>query len=792
MRTHSSPLLLAACRAHLKGPSLPSVRAALLAAGIVASMLLSACSKSTTDATQTPANVRASAGTLQTGVVGTVLSAPLVVVVTDANGGTISGVRVDWDAAAGSGTISPSASLTDTRGVAQTIWTLGTVAGVNRVTAQVPGVAPVAFVATALAGTAAAVVATPELAFLGVGDTLRVRATVRDQFGNDIAGQAVAFSASEPAIATVSSAGLVTAVGLGATRVITAAAGRADTVPITVSAAGASVCGTVSPRQLAVGEVFTPAVGATSASTCLASPATINGEYALTIISTEPVFGTVTPVEVYAVGNTGPTTAALMAGIAGQTAPLDATRGTMSPVDSAEMDRRDTERRELGALTAGARDWYAQRSTSSLRSAVAEAKLGDIIRLNANANQACSNPDTRTGRVAAVGTRAIVVADTANPQGGYTDAEYASIVATFDTLVYPMDTTAFGSPTNISTFGKIILFYTRNVNALTPAGAGFTIGGFFFARDLFPKTAQGRLTACASSNEQEMFYLIVPDPTGTVNSNRRSKDQVNILNIGTIAHELQHLINSSRRLYITAGAAANEQTWLDEGLSHIAEELLYYRISGFTSRQNLSLQDIGGSSVRATTFSNYASQNFARFYRFLLAPEVNSPYAPNDSLSTRGAIWSFLRYSAGRQGAAGEAPFFRALVNSSTTGLANLSSAIPGGQFADYLRDWTVSLIADDFSAATTAGLDPRYVLPAWSFRSIYPGLQFSGGSALGVYPISARSLQNNAPQRITLAGGASSYVRFGVPAGRNALVIVSSNGGALPGSLRYAVVRLR
>ncbi len=760
-----------------------------------AAFLLSACAKSTTDATQTPANVRASAGTLQTGVVGSVLSAPLVVVVTDASGKTISGVRVDWDAAAGSGTISPSASLTDARGVAQTTWTLGTVAGVNRVTAQVPGVAPVAFSATALAGTATAVIVTPERAFLGVGDTLRVRASVRDQFGNDIAGQAITFAAPEPAIATISSVGLVTAVGVGSTRIIASASGRADTMPITVAAAGASVCGTVPPRQLAVGEVFTPASGASSASTCLASPAAINGEYALTMISTEPTFGTVTPIDVYAVGNTSPATAALVAGISGQTpplAPLDATPRTMSPVDSAEMDRRETERRELSALTATARDWYAQRRTSPLRSAVAEAKLGDIIRLNANANQACSNPDTRAGRVAAVGSRAIAVADTANPTGGYTDAEYASIVATFDTLVYPMDTTAFGAPSNISTYGKIILFYTRNVNALTPAGAGFTIGGFFFARDLYPKTAQGRLTACASSNEQEMFYLIVPDPNGTVNNNRRTKDQVNILNLGTIAHEFQHLINSSRRLYITSSAAANEQTWLDEGLAHIAEELLYYRISGFTSRRNLALSDIGGSPARATTFSNYASQNFARFYRFLLAPEVNSPYAPNDSLATRGAIWNFLRYSAARQGETGEAPFFRGLVNSPTTGLANLSSAIPGGQFADYLRDWTVSLIADDFSATTTAALDPKYVLPAWNFRSIYPGLQFSGGAALGVYPIGARSLQNNAPQRITLAGGSSSYVRFGVAAGRDALLTLSSNGGALPGSLRYAVVRLR
>jgi hypothetical protein len=132
------------------------------------------------------------------------------------------------------------------------------------------------------------------------------------------------------------------------------------------------------------------------------------------------------------------------------------------------------------------------------------------------------------------------------------------------------------------------------------------------------------------------------------------------------------------------------------------------------------------------------------------------------------------------------------VVNSNTSGVANLNNAIPGGAFNDYLRDWTVALIADDFSTAEVAALDPRYTFPAWNFRSIFPGLRFSSGTALGTYPISARLLANNVPQRVTLAGGTSSYVRFGVPSGKAALLTLSSNGSAVPSSLRYAVVRLR
>ena len=758
--------------------------------------LFTACggAKTSTGPSLIPSALRAENGNAQTGTVGAALPTPLTVVVTDASGRTVSGARVEWDAGAGSGSLSPSSSNTDARGVAQSTWTLGTVAGNARATAQVTGVTPVTFSATAIPAAAAAVVSIPELANLGVGDTLRIRATVRDQFGNDIAGQSIGFTTLDAAIATVTVDGLVSAVSVGTARIVALASTRADTVLVTVSIAGSSVCGTATPRVLALGEVFIPTATASSVSACLGAPLGVNGEYALALISTSPSFATVTPLDVYGIGNTGPTTAALTALEASANAtppsiqleqPLNR---AIDPVRAIEFARREIAQQELAPLTAIAREWQANRAAAPSIQQAVDAKVGDIIRLNANANLACSSPDTRTGRVAAVGNRAIIVADTTNPAGGYTDADYASVVTTFDTLVYPMDTTAFGAPSNISQYGKIILFYTRSVNALTPPNANYTIGGFFFSRDLYPRAARGGLPACAASNEQEMFYLLVPDPNGAVNNNKRSKDEVTLLNLGTIAHEFQHLINASRRLYVTPNARPTEETWLDEGLAHIAEELLYFRISGFTSRQNLTLADIARQSGN---FTNYASQNFSRFYNFLIKPEVSSPYAPNDSLSTRGASWNFLRFTAGRQGANGEAPFFRSLVNSPTTGVANLSNAT-GGQIGDYLRDWAVSNIADDYSAAETAALDTRYVLPAWNFRSIYPGLRFSGGAALGVYPIAARSLTNNTTQRITLAGGASSYVRFGIPGGRVTLVALSSNGTVVPSTLRYAFVRVR
>ncbi len=771
----------------------------------VLAMVIAGCRKdATTGPSATPAAIRQDGGNAQTATVGSTLSVPLRVVVTDASGKTISGARVDWDAAVGAGSVSPTSSTSNSDGVAVTTWTLGTVAGTLRATAQINGLTPIVFTATATAGPASAVITTPDRAYLGVGDTIRIRATARDQYGNDVGGQAIAFSAPDPAVVTVSSTGLVTAIGQGAGRVVAAADGRADTVDVTVGPAGSGVCGPIATRALAVGETFSPEGDAAGARACLSAPSGINAEFALTLISTSTSFSSVTPVDVFATGNSGPTTVADALGAtvftpgaaAAGVSPLDATlpdaTGSASIIPHlAELDRRALERRDLAPLVESARAWQLERRGVAALTVAADLKVGDAITLNGNANQACTNPNNRAARVAAVGTRSIVVADNENPTGGYTDAEYASIAATFDTLVYPLDTTAFGAPSNVSGHGKIILFYTRSVNALTPPSTNsYTIGGFFFARDLYPKTARNGLAACAASNEAEMFYLLVPDPNGSVNNNRRTKDEVTTLNLGTIAHEFEHLINSGRRLYVNTGAVANEETWLDEGLAHSAEEMLYFRMTGFTSRQNLALNQVAQQS---SLFGSYASQNFSRFYAFLINPELNSPYAPNDSLATRGAIWNFLRFAAGRQGASGEAAFYRALVNSQTSGRANLSNVLGGtAQFADYLRDWTVSLIADDYSIATTAALESRYILPAWNFRSIFPGLRFGGGAALGIYPINARSLASGAPQRISLAGGTSSYVRFGVPSGRSALVSLASNGAALPTTMRHAIVRLR
>src|SRR6185436_19892171 len=109
-----------------------------------------------------------------------------------------------------------------------------------------------------------------------------------------------------------------------------------------------------------------------------------------------------------------------------------------------------------------------------------------------------------------------------------------------------------------------------------------------------PATATPGFATCPASNYGEMFYMLVPDSVGTVNGNVRSKTFVMGVTVATIAHEYQHLINAARRLYILrqTGTSWVEEVWLNEGLSHIAEELAYYRSSKNSPRGNLTASTI--------------------------------------------------------------------------------------------------------------------------------------------------------------------------------------------------------
>jgi hypothetical protein len=447
---------------------------------------------------------------------------------------------------------------------------------------------------------------------------------------------------------------------------------------------------------------------------------------------------------------------------------------TFRPLRGFEAQLRLKERAALTPLIPSARAWVRQRAARGASFDVIPSSVatGQLLRLNANGNDACASPSYRTGRVVAVTSKAIIVADTANPVGGFTDTEYAAFGNTFDTVVDPLDRGAFGDPSDIDGNGRVVIFFTSTVNDLTPKTSTSYVSGFFFSRDLFPTVATAGYDACAGSNMGEMFYVMVPDPT---RAGAFTKANVTTEVIGTLAHEYQHLINASRRMYVNTAAQDFEEAWLDEGLAHIAEELLFYRVSGLSPRQNLNVAAIRASTTTIDAFNHYASGNFGRYEEYLKKPTGYSVYADNDSLATRGAAWSFLRYAADHAGST-DGTVWHDLVNSTTTGIANLTNVFGTGVVGE-LRDWGVSVLTDDIDAASS-----QYSQQSWNARNIYATLDNAT-----IFPLATSSLAS-AAQSVTLERGANAYLRFAVAAGGAGRVQWTS----APAAVQFSLVRLK
>ncbi|MDB4891632.1 MAG: Peptidase hyicolysin [Gemmatimonadetes bacterium] len=423
----------------------------------------------------------------------------------------------------------------------------------------------------------------------------------------------------------------------------------------------------------------------------------------------------------------------------------------------------------------------ASRSIGRSAASIIVPQVGDVVTYNVG-DDPCDTIVNRPSRIVAVGSQAIVAIDTLNPPSGFTSADYQRIAANFDTLVYPVDVANFGAPTDIDQNGHIVLLFTRAVNALTPRNSDSYVGGFFFSRDLFPKIATQQLAACAGSNVGELFYLLAPDPTGVVNGNVRTTGFVDSLSTSLIGHEFQHLINASRRIFVN-NANALEVVWLNEGLSHIAEELLFYRQAGLAPRQNLTATVIRSSAIARDAFNRDQASNVGRYRDYLVAPSANSPIRRDDSLATRGATWNFLRYATDRslRGGGQDATIFQALVNSTTTGMPNLR-AVYGADIGGMLRDWSVSHYTDD----AVAGIAVDLLQPSWNWHDIYPALGGGGGT----YPLTTLSLTASGANGTVIPGG-SAFYRFAISANGSANITVSG-GTSTAGFATGTIVRIR
>ena len=704
-----------------------------------------------------------------TGTAGLPVAGGITVHVIDYSDRDVVGVKIGFAVVAGDGSVSHRLVVTDAAGRAHTEWTLGETAGTNEVIVSTFGVdSTTRFTAVGAPGPAAALVVHPRILRIpstaGAG---QVSATVVDQFGNAISA-GTSFTSRNPSVVTVSSTGSVTPANPrgASTYIVATAQGFADSAVVFTLLANDPPCtGITAMASLAIGEVKT--AGFVDNGICVPGSAG-EREYAIIPFFDSPVPGALTSITVNGFGVKR--TASLSLGAMRSFAEPALMRDELVTARLA-LDRRlrVAERREVMRRGPSVREWHARANATGRRAtrAVTVPNVGDQVQLNVNSVEFCGAPIMRTGRIAAVTSKAVVIADGANPAGGFTDADLAALGAAFDTLAYPINEANFGAPTDIDNNGRVVLFFTSAVNDL---GAG--VLGFAYARDLLPKS--GPLGACPGSNLAEILYLPVPDGSRTVAS-------VITDVYATMAHEFQHVISSARRLYINVDAAPAEELWLNEGLSHIAEELLFYKASGVAPRQNLGAQ-------LATTYQqpylHFARQNFARYFRFTRFPDTQSPVGTSDiddDLETRGAIWSFLRFAADQRFGGNETALWQGLVNANSTGMQSLYERV-GVDTRALMRNWAISNFLDDLVPT-----DAKYTQLSWNLR------QIPSFVSPVTFQVTTQTAPSNSAPTYTLRALSSAFVRFAVGADQEAYVNVTGSGGVpLPKNVLLAIVRTK
>jgi hypothetical protein len=281
------------------------------------------------------------------------------------------------------------------------------------------------------------------------------------------------------------------------------------------------------------------------------------------------------------------------------------------------------------------------------------------------------------------GTNTLLYVDQSTHPSCITDQDAADLGQRFNDEIYVTNRTYFGSESDLNDDGKVAILLTPVVNEMTEPGTASTTGfisGFFNPVDLIPKYADPDVT-----NGMEIFYTIVPDPTNQYGNEYPTEFTIEVIR-GTLAHEFQHMIMFNYRVimydYLTYYM---EELWVDEGLSHIAEDLNGHYESNI-KRANLFLEDPGN---------------------------VTLVYG-GDALEERGASFLFLRYLGDRFGES----IYKKIVQSMRSGMSNIERAA-GERFTELFADWSAACYLSGLGITS----DPRFNYSSLDLRGDFDPL---------------------------------------------------------------------
>ena len=347
----------------------------------------------------------------------------------------------------------------------------------------------------------------------------------------------------------------------------------------------------------------------------------------------------------------------------------------------------------------------AERRTSALAMAqLGEAPVvGSVRTFSVVAATDGSSFSSVGARLRYVGEHVMLYTDTSAT--GYTLNQLQSLVSLFDGHLWGEAVNAFGAAPDVDGNGRVIVLFTPAVNALTPAADCVQRGyvtGFFYPID--------QLERARGSNRAEIFYAIVPDPAATFSCPHTEAEAVRQVQ-GAFLHEMQHLISFNE--HVLARGEAAEDTWLNEGLSHLAEEL---GSRYFESRYPAPLGRSTSTQLYPDSAGPFIGPLLLNAYLYLNNSVQHSvtAYEGTGSIEERGATWLFLRWLADQKGD----DITRRLVQTSRTGIANVEAASEE-RFPSLFGDFSLALFADSLPGVARAAVPARLRFGNRSLRLI-------------------------------------------------------------------------
>ena len=455
----------------------------------------------------------------------------------------------------------------------------------------------------------------------------------------------------------------------------------------------------------------------------------------------------------------------------------DSLRARRARAHNEMMARNEALLRELGrsSLPETAADAYRQ------------VEVGDTIALYAEyaySRWTCSEARQVNAVVRLVGNHTIWLDDVANPSGTFTDAELAELDSFYGTNIESVLDSYFGGLSDVDGNGRILILMTQETNRAE------NTAGYVFPGDLYPATT------CATSNHAEIFYGIVPDPSGVV-GDPKTKAQVLAWYPSLIAHEVAHIVQSGAQVLNNAGL---KKSWEMEGGATLAEQLVAYRLYGQGSGRNLGYGAYSASRAWNWKWVDGTALFFGRGPeggRTLYAPEqcswVGTPQEGNSGpckephLAVYGVPTLVFRYALDRWGAkypGGEQAMMRHLTQSPTTGFASLED----------VGSWPIERILAEFYLGLWADGRVRAdglvwnTMASWDLYDIFSRL----GTNAQLEPYTSRS--SNPRASASIRAGSSLYLHW-TPTGSlspTAIKVTSANGGPVPNHISVWALRVR